>query len=156
MRRTSEPQQEIELVAEDPAPYPRIAERDYDAQCIGHKLERVRMYGGAWKLRLTFRIMEIDPVVEVAKWFHLGLGSKVKIGRKSQYWAAWTIANGGKPPGRGKTMTARIFEGSIFRIRVRDVRKRWDHNKQGAERLHTDSEIYSTVTEIIERCTGPE
>lgn len=156
MPSTSEPAEEIALVADDPAPYPRIAERDYDALCIGHKTERVRMYGGAWKLRLTFRIMELDPMVEVAKFFHLGLGPKLKIGRKSQYWAAWTLANGGKPPSRGKTMTPRIFQGKVFRVRVRDVRNRWDNNKQGVARLHADSEVYSTVTEIIERCTGQE
>ena len=48
------------VCGDDPAPHPHVSPGEYDLLCTGQKLERIRMYGGAWKCRLEFRIMAID------------------------------------------------------------------------------------------------
>ena len=139
-----EPEEDFGPVAEDPAPYARIAPGAYLARCLSQKLERVRMYGGAWKLRLVFQIIDLDQNPKLALFFHLGTGQKPHAGRKSKYWAAWITANAGQLPRRGQTMTPRLFVGKAFMVRVDCVQKRWDSGK------HSEGEVYSTIKDILE------
>jgi hypothetical protein len=139
-----ESEEDFAPIAEEPAPYVRSASGEYLARCTSRKLERLRIYGGAWKLRLMFQIIDLDQNPTLAKFFHLGRGDRPNAGRKSNYWPAWIIANGGQMPRRGQTMSPRVFLDKNFLVRVADVQKRWDHAK------HVDGEIYSTVAEILE------
>ncbi|MGC2324180.1 MAG: hypothetical protein WA463_16225 [Terriglobales bacterium] len=144
---TRRPTREIAPVcADDPSPYKRIAKGEYLARCVGQHLERVRMYGNAWKLRLDFQVLDLDENPVLCKFFHLGAGERPQIGRKSQYFRAWMLAHNGQLPRRGHTMSARLFLNKLFRVRVSDVRRRWDSFD------HAPDAIYSTVSEILELC----
>ena len=119
----------------------------YTLRCTAYKIERVKMYGGAWKLRLLFT--SADPHLqcrsELCKFFHLGTGEQPHIGRKSAYLHAWTLANNGQPPRKGASMSPRKFVGKIFRCQVGDVTRTAD-----PKRSHAPAVIYSTVSAILD------
>jgi hypothetical protein len=94
---------------------------------------------------LRFRLLEGEK--EVYGFFNLGRGAKPKAGRRSRFFEAWTMANGGAPRKR-QTMTARVFRGKVFRVAIADV----DRNCDG--KPHHPSAIYSTVKRILEKEAG--
>ena len=108
---------------------------------------RVRMFGNAWKLRLMFKFMDTENKQTIAKFFHMGCASQPKIGRKSEYFRAWVIANGGKLPRKGASMSARKFVAHVFRCEVRDVTRTLEPGMS-----HSEDAIYSTVAKILELC----
>jgi hypothetical protein len=83
----------------------------------------------------------------ICKFYHLGCGPAPKIGRKSAYFRAWVIANGGKLPRRGASMAARKFVGHVFSCEVRDVVRTLEPATQ-----HPKEAIYSTVAKLLELC----
>jgi hypothetical protein len=85
-----------------------------------------------------------DPEREIYWFLNLGNGAKPKAGRGSNYWRAWVIANGAVPRKR-QVLSARVFIGKIFLVRIGDVEKRMD----GAQ--HSELEKYSVIQEIISR-----
>jgi hypothetical protein len=100
----------------------------------------------AWKCLVKFKLLEAD-LAEVVGFFHLGRGEKSRAGRGSRYYRFWVEANGG-PPRRGRVMTERIFKGKVFKVLVADTTTRFDGSR------HHQSEIYSTVRDVLER-VGP-
>jgi len=79
------------ICAENPAPWPRYKPGEYDLRCTSYEFVRVRMYGGAWKLRLMFHFMDLENRGKVAKFFHMGNEAKPKAGRKSEYFRCWIL-----------------------------------------------------------------
>lgn len=66
-----------------------------------------------------------------------------KIGRRGNYFKAWTLAND-ELPCKGQEMSPDVFmEGQVFTIEVMDSRQ------NSAEKDKADAEIYSVVTEIV-------
>jgi len=119
--------------------YRRYAPGEYDAECVAAHTYRNPLLR-AWKCQLEFRLL--GNGAEVFAFLNLGKGEKPKAGRHSMYAGAWTIANGG-PPRRRQTMSARVFKGKIFQVKVGDVISNY---RGGA---HHPSERYSVVREIV-------
>lgn len=139
---------EPELICdEEPAPWERHKPGIYDLRCTSYKYDRVRMYGNSWKLRLMFQFMDTEHPRRIAKFFHMGCDAKPKAGRKSEYFRALVVANGGVLPRRGKSMSPRKFVGHVFRCEVRDVTRTLDPGVN-----HSTDAIYSTVAKILELC----
>jgi hypothetical protein len=139
---------EPELIcAEEPAPWERYKPGSYDLRCTSYKYERVRMYGNSWKLRLMFQFMDMEHPRRIAKFFHMGCKAKPEAGRKSEYFRAWIVANGGVLPRKGTSFSPRKFVGRVFRCEVRDVTRTLDPSFN-----HSADAIYSTVAKILELC----
>jgi hypothetical protein len=124
--------------------YARIEPGEYAAQCAHAKVYRDPGFR-TWKALLRFRL--IDGGQEIYGFYNMGRGESPHAGRRSRYWAAWTLANGA-PPRRGQTMTPRVFRGKVFLVQVSDV----THTGDG--KPHHPSAIYSTVKKIIEKMAG--
>jgi hypothetical protein len=122
-------------------PYPRYAPDEYEGECVAAHTYRHPLLR-AWKCHLEFRLL--GDGAEVFAFLNLGRGEKPKAGRHSMYARAWTIANGG-PPRRRQTMSARVFKGKVFQVKVGDV----IGNYRGG--AHHPSEQYSVVREIVAR-----
>jgi hypothetical protein len=135
------------ICADDPAPWPRYKPGMYDLRCTGYEFVRVRMYGNSWKLRLHFRFMDMEHTGRVCKFFHMGNESKPKAGRKSEYFRAWILANGGRLPRKGAALSPRKFTGHVFKCVIQDVRRTLDPGVN-----HGEEGIYSTVAKIVELC----
>jgi hypothetical protein len=69
---------------------------------------------------------------------------KPYAGPRSEYRRAWIIATG-EQPRRRQILSARVFVGKIFEVRVDDVVRRFDG------REHPKGGIYSIVREIVRR-----
>jgi hypothetical protein len=122
-------------------PYPRYSPGTYEAQCVAGGIYRDPQFR-AWKALLQFRL--VPGGEPVCCFFHMGTKELPKAGRRSNYWRAWVIANAG-PPRRRQVLSARVFKGKIFEVRVGDVTKRFDQSE------HPEGAIYSTVKEIIRK-----
>ena len=147
--RIADPAASALRVVEEVAPafegatYARIEPGIYPAQCVHGKIYRDPGFR-AWKALLRFRV---ESGQEIFGFFHLGTGVSPHAGRRSRYWAAWTLANGA-PPRKRQTMSARVFRGKVFRVQASDV------VQTGDGRSHHPSAIYSTVKNIIEKEAG--
>jgi hypothetical protein len=140
--------EEPELIcSEEPAPWERYRPGIYELRCTSYKFERVKMYGNSWKLRLMFQFMDIEHKERIAKFFHMGREAKPIPRRKSEYFRAWVLANGGALPRKGTSMSPRKFVGHVFRCEVRDVTRTCDPDVN-----HSVDAIYSTVAKILEVC----
>jgi hypothetical protein len=81
-------------------------------------------------------------------WFlNLGSGLNPRAGRRSNFWAAWTKANGGSPK-RGDRLSLRVFLRRAARVRVEDTEK-----SHSGEHVESD-QAYSVVRDVIEWETG--
>jgi hypothetical protein len=137
------------ICADDPTPYTRVQPGQYPLRCISQKIEYVHMYR-AWKCRLIFAFMDLETEGTVAKWFHLGRDREAPaIGRKSDYFQAWIMANDGQAPKRGCTMTARTFVDKIFLCVIEDVIRTSD-----PDIMHSEATRYSSVRKIL-KLVGP-
>jgi len=123
-------------------PYPRYEPGEYEVRCLDAKT-----YQDPRFRRLVCRLrcaLVIDPEREVFCFLNLGTGGQPKAGRGSKYWRAWVIANGAVPRKR-QVLSARVFIGKIFLVRIGSVGKNLEGND------HSELEWYSTVREIISR-----
>ena len=95
-----------------------------------------------WSIRLVCLLT--DEPGEVS--YFMNMGNKrdaPRAGRQSNYYKAWTLANGG-PPRKGETMVPEVFLDKFFRVRIEDCRKDSD------EKEKPESEVYSHVSELLE------
>jgi hypothetical protein len=94
-----------------------------------------------WSIRVEFGLVEEPGSVSV--FFNLGNDpAEVHIGRKSNYFKAWTLANGGLPT-KGKPMTADVFlQGQFFLVSIADATK----DSEGLQK--EDAEVYSRITDF--------
>lgn len=135
-----DPEEALEPICED-APFPRYKPGIYEARCVGTKVYRDPRFKRLIA-RLEFRTLpDCQPVFG---FLNLGGGDEPKAGRGSEYYRAWTLANGTTPRKR-ETMSARVFKDKIFRVRIGDTTRKHDG------REHSPAEVYSTVKEILKR-----
>jgi len=124
------------------APYPRLTPAEYSARCVDAKVYWEKRFR-RWTCRLKYWILPEGP--HVYGLFNLGSGDKPRAGRGSEYRRAWIEANGDAPQ-RPRKLGHSVFRGKIFLVRVDDVNRRHDG------RTHHQTDIYSTVKEIVKRC----
>jgi hypothetical protein len=81
----------------------------------------------------------------VSAFFNMGKDqAKPHIGRRSRFYAVWSLANG-EAPRKGQQMTLEAFTeaGLVYLVRVADS------TKDGKDTAKPDALIYSRVTEIL-------
>lgn len=122
---------------------PRISPGDYQAVCVRWQgPEWVRTFR-RWSIRLEFSLFAENTSVSA----FLNMGSNPTgphIGRRSRFYAVWSMANG-EAPRKGQRMTWETFTeaGLVYLVRVADA------VKDGKDELKPDSLVYSRVTEIL-------
>jgi hypothetical protein len=137
-------------VVEEDAPvfegveYARIKPGQYSGQCVYFKVYYDRGFK-RWTAMLRFQL--IDEEEEIYGFLNLGRRERPHAGRRSRYWAEWTLANGATPRKR-QEMSPRVFRGKVFLVEVGDV------TKAGDGKSHQACAIYSTVKKIIEKQVG--
>jgi len=122
---------------------PRIPPGNYQAICIGWQGPTWVQMFRKWKLRLEFRLLAED--VCVSAFYNMGENkNKVRIGRRSSFYAAWTLVNGEIPQKRQK-MTLETFRDPslLYWVRVADATKDKDRAAK------PDALIYSKVVKIL-------
>jgi hypothetical protein len=126
----------------------RIEEGVYPAFCRSACLYFDRQFK-RWVCAVQFDILSDSLVDVVARltWY-LNLGSRIKpqAGRRTNYWKAWVIANGG-PPKRTDRLSCRIFVRRHARVVVADTQRDF-------EQATTPVTVYSVVRSVIEWETG--
>ena len=126
------------------ADYPRVAEGRYSAVASRTQGPQWVVRYARWSLMVEFELLSESESVRVCIFFNMGSDpAKPKAGRQSNYFKAWTLANG-ELPKRGQVMTPETFlDGQIFEIEVADSRK------DSGERPKAEAEVYSRVTAIL-------
>jgi hypothetical protein len=121
--------------------YPRIKPGDYPAFC-----KRARWYWEPgfkrWTCILFFDVLTEglqDTLGTIPMWFNGGAGERPRAGRRTLYFSAWVMANGG-PPVRKDRLSASVFARRMARVRVADTSR--------------GPAPYSVVREIIAWSTG--
>ena len=92
---------------------------------------------------MEFQLLD-DSAAKVCAFYNFGDDRNApKIGRRGNYFKAWTLANG-QLPRKGQEMSPDVFmEGQVFTIEVKDS------SRNSAEKDKADAEVYSVVTEIV-------
>lgn len=103
--------------------YARVKPGTYTGFSRVARVYRDRPYG-RWTCLLLFDLVKPESGENIARnvpmWFALGQGERPNVTRRSKYWAAWILANGG-PPQRRERMSARVFRHRIARVEVCDT-----------------------------------
>ena len=125
------------------ASYARVSEGRYQAVAVRHQgPEWIRPFV-RWSLLVEFELLD-DSAAKVCAFYNFGNDKhRPKIGRRSNYFKAWTLANG-ELPRKGQVMSPDVFmEGQVFTIEVKDS------TRNSSEEDKTAAEIYSRVVEIV-------
>lgn len=125
------------------ANYARVPEGRYQAVAVRHQgPEWIRPFA-RWSLLMEFQLLD-DSAAKVCAFYNFGNNrNALKIGRRGNYFKAWTLANG-ELPRKGQEMSPDVFmEGQVFTLEVKDSRR------NSTEKDKADAEVYSVVTEII-------
>jgi hypothetical protein len=103
--------------------------------------EWVRRYS-RWSIRLGCCLT--DELGEVSYFMNMGTNREgPRAGRHSNYYNAWTLANG-DPPRKGEVMDPKIFLGKFFRASIEDC------GKDSNDRDKLPGEVYSHIKELRE------
>jgi hypothetical protein len=120
--------------------YPRILPGQYTASAVRVITPQYIRRWQRWSLGICFCPFA-EPGVEVTLFLNLGKNMVPKRG--SDFFRAWTQANG-EAPKKGKPMDPRVFlEGQIYEIEIVDA----DVDSDGKPK--SDAEIYSKVRRIV-------
>jgi len=138
---------EPDFLVSDHDPYPQVEPGDYELYC-----NEARVYCDpglkVWKCRYRFVHPMREDFPPLFGFINLGRERKPP-GRRSRYYFEWTIANG-QTPRKRQVMSARIFKGKIFLVRVD-----WVMPRQHDGKTHTLATRYSLVKGIVElACSG--
>jgi hypothetical protein len=125
-------------------PYPLIPPGTYDVVCSGTRLYWSKAFR-RWVCRLDCQLL--DEPTPLCGFLNLGCEQAPKAGRKSHYWRVWVMANGAQPNKRQR-LSRSVFAGKFFRVRVADVKRRYDNTEP------SEAELYSTIQEWF-ACIGP-
>ena len=124
--------------------------KEYQRHEEGERLIQVRKIQGPewvrsysrWSIRLECCLT--DEPGEVSYFMNMGNDREgPRAGRHSNYYKAWTLANGG-PPRKGEAMDPKIFLDKFFRAQVTDCKK--DSNDKDKPK----GDVYSHITELRE------
>ena len=124
----------------DSDPRPLVPENEYTAGCTAAR----RFHHPIYKREVISLELMVLAEPYVGTRLERFYSATHRVGRNSVYLREWTIANGGRPPKRKDRMSLCKFEGKIFLVRVKTVKKAWDGN------LHPEGLRYSKVAAILE------
>lgn len=131
----------------DHDPYPQVPPGEYELYCTEAK-PYLDPGMKTWKCRYRFIHPMLRDFPVIYGFINLGKGENPP-GPRSRYHHEWSIANNGTPRKR-QVMSARIFKGKIFRVRVD-----WVLPRQHDGKLHTEVTRYSLVKAILAlACSG--
>jgi hypothetical protein len=122
------------------AEYLRIEPGNYQAYC---RLAKWYVDPGfkRWTCILLFDVFAAGGITSLGTiplWFNGGTGKSPKAGRRTFYFSAWVLANGG-PPLRRDRLAPSVFVRRMARVSVRDTKS---------------LAPYSVVAQILEWSTG--
>jgi hypothetical protein len=124
---------------------------DYPAFSQAAKIYRDPMFK-RWVCSVSFAVTDdsLTNVVARLSWFlNLGRAESPHAGRRSKFWAAYCLANGGHPPSRAdRKLSSRIFEHRQCTVTVADVARDFSGMTTSAETT------YSIVTTVKSWNTG--
>jgi len=126
--------------------YPRCSAGIYDVRC--NKLQGPQWLRNhrRWSLRLECNFL--TEAGNVSGFLNLGDDpNRPRVGRQSNFYRLWCMVNGG-PPKQRQTMSADVFLGKFFRVRIETATK----NSKGLPM--SEAEQYSKIVEFLE-CIGP-
>jgi hypothetical protein len=126
------------------AEYPLVDPGERILLCTGAKIYRhPGIQDKPWKCELRFQ--DGSDYLTIFHYLHLGFGECAHAGRKSNYWAAWCIANGG-PPKKRQVMSERVFKHKWFRVVIETVNEK----RKGKDREPLPADLhYSIVRKIL-------
>ncbi len=124
--------------------YARIPEGEYDAYC--YKTKEGPGFGGRRNVYVFFRIYGGE--YHDTKLFMACTYPPGKMSPRHKYYQQWVIANGGIPK-RGQRLARKVFPKKMYRVLVRDTKKKHSNNRPMAEAIQ-----YSVVDSIVETATG--
>jgi hypothetical protein len=125
------------------ADLPRVSPGDYQAVCIGWQGPEWCRAFRRWSLRLEFCLLTNGTLVSA--FFNLGSDSaEPHIGRRSRFYAVWSLANG-EAPRKGQKMGLDTFTDPalLYLVRVADA------TKDGKAVDKPNALVYSRVTDIL-------
>jgi hypothetical protein len=125
------------------APKPRIPDRIYEAQCIGHDLQKA--YRNTLKLFLRFKIIEPGEYEGTELFMPFNMPLDRKCHATSKYYKTWCLING-SVPSRNAKMSPKLFMNKIFKIETKISKPKLDK-----KRVMPEPFWYSVVCSIIER-----
>ena len=106
-----------------------------------------------WSVRIGFHFM--DEPGEVSCFLNLGNRKEAPyVGKRSRYYEAWTLANGG-PPNKGDSMSADIFLNKCFLALVEDSTLGADFGENRERNTKPAGEVYSHISELRELVYSP-
>lgn len=123
-------------------PYPHYPPGEYLARVVAAKIYR---HPGlrALKCELQLQLLNGGDYGHVYAYFHLGNDAEPKAGRNSKFFRAFVMATG-RVPRKGRQLSAKVFMGKVFRVRIADVTK----TRDGAP--HLPLLVYSIAQELME------
>ncbi len=128
--------------------YDHIAPGTYPAYSRSARIVRDSHYK-RWLCLVQFDILDdalVDSIAQLAWFLNLGHGEKPHAGRRSKYWSAWCLANGGHPL-RNARLSPSVFLRRQATVVVEDVWR--DH--QGT--VSTEA-AYSKIELVLSWNTG--
>ena len=123
----------------------RIPPDKYDAICYDTELGR--SWGGRWNVYIKFRIID-GPYEGTELVMICTYHPKREISHRHKYFLQFALANGG-PPRKGQRMSHNIFRGIVFRVLVRDTKRKFPNNEYLPKSFQ-----YSVVDTILEVVAG--
>ena len=88
-----------------------------------------------------------ERIASLTWYLNLGSREKAHAGRRSAYWQAWTLANGG-PPKRSDRLSPNVFTRRYAVVHVGDTTKNY------RQMAVTSDESYSVIREVLQWHTG--
>jgi hypothetical protein len=129
------------------AEYPFVEPGLYRAKAVGIIGPDYLAQYGRYSLGVAFQLIDMSNI-EV--FCFLNLGGDGKPCRRSNFFKAWSLANG-QPPQKGQTMDPTVFlQGQIFEVKVGDNVLNSDGERK------SEAEVYSVVRKIIRMVDMPE
>jgi hypothetical protein len=122
---------------------PRVTPGDYQAVCVRWQGPEWCRAFRRWSLRLEFSLLAENLCVSA--FFNMGSdATRPHIGRRSRFYAVWSMANG-EAPRKGQQMALETFTDPalLYLVRVADA------TKDGKDGDKPDALRYSRVTDIL-------
>ena len=123
---------------------PRISPGEYPAYSRATKVYRDPLFQ-RWVCSVQFDVLSADLASVRARltWFlNMGDAEKPFAGRRSLYWGAWIIANGGGPK-RSDRLSPRVFVNRYATVLVGDTTKDFKQSSVG------EGAAYSVVRNVL-------
>jgi hypothetical protein len=127
---------------------PRLEPGEYQAYCRSAEMYRDGQFK-RWVCAVQFDVLDsgLEVIARLTWYLNLGDGDRPHAGRRTNYWQAWVLANGG-PPKRKDRLSPRIYQRRYARVVVADTSKDFRQSAISAE------QAYSVIREVVRWETG--